>query len=113
MNDPYVWEAAKIREADVGFEGSHGRFVLFATFDYGGSVQGLGYAVDLEFIKRFINACGVSKLSQCKGRVVMVRHSDSKIVAIKPMKFEPGEPFNIEAWSESFKMSEATKAGQK
>jgi len=112
MSDPYIWETAKIREADVGFE-DHGIFTLFATFDYGGSYQGLSYGADLEFIKQFINACGIAKLSQCKGRIVMVRHSDSKIVAIKPMKFEPGELFNIEAWSESFKMSEATKAGLK
>ncbi len=106
----YTWEPAKITEVDVGFE-DHGIFTLFATFDYGGAGQGLNYAVDQEFIERFIVACGVNALSKCKNRIVMVLHGHDNIKAISPMKFEKGKPFDIEIWSTRAKVQSAK--GQK
>jgi len=97
MADEFEWEVAKIRKVDVGFE-DHGIFVLFATFDYGGSGQGLGYCVDQEFIECFIKACGVSTLNKCNNRIVMILHNNCTVVGIKPLPFEEGEEFDIQAW---------------
>ena len=98
----YNWESAKICHVDVGFE-DHGILTLFATFDYGGSIQGLGYAVNSDFIRGFLQACSATRLQECVGRVVMVYHSDSKIIGIKPMPFDEGKEFDIEDWATRLK----------
>lgn len=90
-------EPAKITHASVGFE-DHDMFTLRATFDFGGSGQGLTHGINQDYIERFIRACGVRWLHECKGRIVLVTHDWTSITKVAPMKFEPGEPFDIEQW---------------
>ena len=96
-------EAAKIEYVDLDTE-CHGILTLTCTFDYGGSGQGLGsYAIDIDFIKKFMAACGKERLADCKGQIVLVTHTHDKVTKIVPMPFNEGKEFDIEKWSAKFK----------
>ena len=92
-------DIAKVDEIDIGFE-DHGFFIMFGGFTYDrGGAQGMGYDVDvdLEFIQKFIKACGVNTLRECEGRIVRVTHTKGEILKIEPL-FGEGETFDVKEW---------------
>lgn len=95
-------DIARIESCDIGFD-DHGLFLMFGRFLYEkegvttGS-QGIGYVIDEEFIKRFINVCEVSTLLECEGKIVKVEHTNDKIYKIIPLS-KDGKIFDIEKWS--------------
>lgn len=96
-------EPARIVEADIIIE-DHGILTLSVTFDYGGSMQGLGaYAVNIDFIRGFMDACGVDELHNAIGKIVTVEHEFAQVFKIIPMKFDSknNKTFDIEKWSQS------------
>lgn len=96
-------ELAKIESCELEIE-DHGILTLSVSFDYGGSGQGLGgYVVDTDFIRRFMEACDTTKLSDCAGKIVIVEHIQDKVLKIKPLPFEKGTEFVIADWQEKFK----------
>jgi len=87
-------DLAKLNDGpDIGME-DHGIFVLKASFDYGHVSQGMGYCVDHKFIKKFIEAFGVSWLSECCGNI-FVEHSPGGILRLIPVFDAKGVEFDI------------------
>lgn len=102
-------QIAKIRTAKLGYE-DHGIFAAALDFDYGGSGQGVLYALDtysgdnervgtasgLDFIIRVVQACGVSAWDEVAGKTVIALREDGyngRVVGIKPLPTEGGKPF--------------------
>lgn len=89
---------AKCVGFDFGVE-DHGLPVLFGTFEYEDSVhQGLGYIVDVGFMKSFLAIFGVDKLSKVNGKSCWVTCDNSKIYKIEPLHKKDGVPFDIETY---------------
>ena len=84
-------------KVDVGME-DHGIFVLTASFDYGTMSQGLGYSVDHKFIQKFIEAFGVSWLSECSGEI-FVEHQQGAILRLIPLATKTGKEFDIASFT--------------
>lgn len=121
----YTEQIAKIERASLGWE-DHGIFTCMLDLNYGGSGQGTGgYALDeprrdgegqhigrfgtafgMEFIIRVMRACGVQDWSKVTGRTVLaIRESDdyhARVVGIKPLPTERGEPFIFAELSAEF-----------
>jgi hypothetical protein len=112
---------AKVRSMVLGFE-DHGILTATVDFDYGGAGQGIGarcfgshdesrdpegwrrgHEMGMDFVRRLLLACGVSEWDRLKGRTVMVTCTYSEILRIDPLPTEGGEPFDIEAWADSWK----------
>ena len=91
--------AAIVRDVDLS-TGDYGELMLRARLDCGGLNYGLGYAVDSDFLKRFMAACGRDSLKACEGRVVLVTGTGlgGGVTAVGPMPFDTGVPFDIAAW---------------
>ena len=121
----YVEQIAKIGGVSLGWE-DHGIFTCMVHLDYGGSGQGAGgYGLDeprrdgegefigrfgtafgMEWIARLMRAAGVNDFSDVKGRtVIALRDGDgwgAKVVGLKPLPTESGEPFIFEELSREF-----------
>lgn len=92
---------AKCSDFDFGIE-DHGLPVLFGSFEYDEwGVQGLGYSVDAEFLKRFLAVFGVRQLNDVNGKSCWVTHNNSQILKIEPLHKKDGVPFDIEEWVKS------------
>lgn len=89
--------------ADICVE-DHGIPYLNTSFEYddGGSFQGLGaYMLDGAFVFRFMNALGISELSQAKGTSVwIVKDEKNSISEIHPLHKKNGASFVIKDWQE-------------
>ena len=94
-----VTEPARIKSVDLDFDRAPRLLVLF---DFGRSEQNLSCSsVDIEFIRRFVEACGQIYLTHCVGQVMMVTHTHEGISKISPMEFNKGKSFDIDAyWKE-------------
>lgn len=112
----------KIIGSFIGFE-DHGLLSVSLTFDYGGSVQGIGHRgfgsaseetgkdpdawrlpheMGMDFIRRLLLACGVSEWERIVGRMVFVTADWTSIKRIDPLPTEKGRAFDIEDWVESY-----------
>lgn len=115
---------AKIRSVRLGWE-DHGIFTCNLDLDYGGSSQGAGgycldeprHTADKEFVGRFgtafgmewiirtMKACGATDWKQVEGTTVIALREEGyngKVVGIKPLPTEKGEPFIFEELSMEF-----------
>jgi len=93
-------DLAVAEHLDVGFE-DHGCFVMFGGLSYGSGSQGIGLTMSSDFLKRFIRAFGVERLSECNGRYVFVEHSMCMIHRLIPISFgsdEENAEFDISQW---------------
>ena len=95
-------EVARCEGFEVGVE-DHGMPYMFGTFHYDGGGQGFGYAIDADFIKRFLQVFRVDRLSKVNGRHCWVTHNHSSITRVEPMLPDEGEAFDVLAWSETAK----------
>lgn len=96
---------ARARNMDLAIS-DHGHLVLNGHFEYGesgGVCQGLGYAVDAAFLKRFLNVFGATELRKVNGRPCWVTSTSGTIEKIEPLFAKDGEPFDVRAWAEAFK----------
>lgn len=97
-------ELAKVVDVDIQ-DDEHGGLILGGHFKYeGGSQQGLGYNIDVEFIKRFMDVFGVSRLRNVNGKSCWVTHDYNGITKIEPLHKGEGQPFVIDDWSPRKKM---------
>ncbi len=107
---------AKITQTMLGYE-YHGIFTAQVFVDYGGSGQGIGgYCLDepvrddagdhigrrgtaygMEWIARFMRACGVDSWEKVKGRTILVITEDdswnARVLGVENLPTEPGERF--------------------
>jgi len=108
----YVRQVAKIEKTSLGYE-DHGIFTAWAYVTYGFASQGIGgYALSaydknskeqvgtrygMEWIIRFLRACGVDSWEKLQGRTVYALFADpgahGLVVGIEPLETEPGESF--------------------
>jgi hypothetical protein len=92
---------------DLAIE-DHGFLVLYGTFEYEGSwSQGLGYQVDVPFLKRFLGAFGVERLQQVNGRTCYVTSDGGRIHKIEPLPWDPGKSFDINEWRDEKEQAHA------
>jgi hypothetical protein len=99
-------ELAKCIEFDIQ-DDEHGGLMLGGHFDYeGGSCQGLGYNVDMDFIQRFMQVFGVSRLQQVNRKSCWVTHDGSGVVKIEPLHKNDGEPFSVKEWSSAKRLAQ-------
>lgn len=90
---------ARARNFDLMIE-DHGLLVLAGHFDYEGwGSQGLGYQVDANFLKRFMEVFRVERLQQVNGRPCWVTQSSDRIHMIEPLFAGEGTVFDIDAWA--------------
>lgn len=119
MTDDRTPQIAKITDSFIGFE-DHGLLTVSLTFDYGGSMQGIGHRafgssseddsskwrlpheMGMDFIRRLLLACGVSEWSAITGRTVFVTSDWTKVYRVEPLPTENGAAFDIDEWAESF-----------
>lgn len=108
---------ARIESTSLGYE-DHGVLTAWLHLNYGGSGQGAGgYCLDGydketksryptehagRWIAGIIEACGVSKWEDVKGRtIIAIRDSSGwggKVIGIRPLPTEPGgQPFMFDA----------------
>lgn len=111
---------AKITSTFLGVQ-DHGILTATAVVDYGGSGQSIGgYCLDaprgerrgrvgtafgMEWVARFIRACGVDSWEKVTGRTVIVVKADgdySKVLGIKPLPTENGKPFIFAELADEF-----------
>jgi hypothetical protein len=104
---------AKITGTFLGWE-DHGILTAMLDLDYGGggcqSTPGHfldrstghdgdylfsreGTAYGMTFVARLIKACGVRRWEDIKGRTIIALIEDDRVVGIKPLPTERGEPF--------------------
>lgn len=107
---------AKITSTSLGYE-DHGIFTAQVMVTYGGSGQGIGgYCLDepysdaegkfkgrrgtaygMEWIIRFMRACGVDTWERVNGRTILVYTKDDSWgalpIGVGPLPTEPGELF--------------------
>lgn len=111
----YTKQIAKIESVKLGYE-DHGIFTAMAMVNYGGSAQGIGgYFLDkpgkdehgksrregtaygMEWIIRFMRACGVGDWSSLPGRTIIVLKEggewNGKVVGVEPLPTEKGTRF--------------------
>lgn len=127
---PYgrVKVVAKIRKAFLGWE-DHGIFTAWVDVNYGGTGQGVGFysldepyefdtqkgrrgtAYGLEWVMRFMRACGVREWNDLVGRTVYIVKEDegwnSKVIGIEPLPTEEGEPFYFDNLTTEYGVSDA------
>lgn len=94
-------EIARFKGVDVGLRGS--ALVWCGVFEGEGWGQGFGFVIDVDFIRGMLATCHVETVRALEGRVVWVTHCHDRIHKIEPLFAKDGEPFDIEAWSESRK----------
>jgi len=100
---------AKCSGFDFGIE-DHGFSVLLGSFEYDTwGVQGLGYSVDVDFLKRFMAVFNVTRLGSVNGKSCWVTHNSSQIFKIEPLHKKDGTPFDIEAWAEEKRQESTSK----
>ncbi len=92
---------AKCNNFELVFERDHNCLAVAGEFNYGWS-QGLGYAVDTDFIKQFMNVFRIDRVSDASGRSCWITKRDhhGPIIKIEPLHPDDGEPFDIAAWTE-------------
>jgi len=95
-------EAGRCDGFDI-VDDEHGGLGMGGAFNFGGSGQGLGYRIDIEFVRRFMAVFRVSRLRDVNGKACWVTHSHSDISKIEPLLPDEGTPFNIHAWSAELK----------
>lgn len=84
---------AKINRADLGFE-DHGIFGFNIDFQFSeASFQGTGwYGIkSSEILSRVMEAVGVARWEDLRGRTVLALYEDERIVGIKPLPTENGK----------------------
>lgn len=91
-------ELARVKDVDLWIE-DHGMLIMSATFDYGSSQQGLGFAIDEIFIYKFMQVFGVEFLKQVNGKPCWVTHDWHRIYKIEPLMEGEGKPFEFEQWA--------------
>ena len=92
-------ELAKAVDFDVQ-DDDHGGLMLGGHFEYeGGSHQGLGYMIDMEFVRRFMEVFSVHQLQDVNGKSCWVTHDYKGISKIAPLHKGDGQPFDIDDWS--------------
>ena len=99
---------AKCRDFDIMYDGV---LMLGGSFMYNeGGMQGLGYEVDADFIKRFMGVFGVEWLQNVNGEACWVtRDPDSGfIIKIEPLFSGDGITFDISIWQKE-KVAEMKK----
>lgn len=91
---------AKCKGFDVGLE-DRGWLLCLGEFHYDDScvVQGLGYGIDGEFLKRFMNVFSVDRIQKINGQSCWVTGDSGKITKIEPLHKNGGNPFDIEEWA--------------
>lgn len=95
-------EVARCRGFDIGSD-DHGGLAMLGSFDYGGSGQGLGYRIDIDFVQRFMAVFGVERLRDVNDKACWVTHSQWNITKIEPLLPTDGVAFDIEAWSQALR----------
>ncbi len=101
-------ELAKCKGMDIQ-DNDHGGLMLGGVFEYeSGNAQGLGWGIDMEFLKRFMDVFGVMRLRDVNGKSCWVLCNSSKIVRIEPLHKKDGEAFDILEWAKK-RESLATK----
>lgn len=101
---------AKITKTFLGYE-DHGCMTAMLTLDYGGSAQGAGgYSLDkydkgrkrrvgtafgIEWIASTLKACGVDSWEKVQGCTVLADIADGRVVGLRPLPTERGEPFDF------------------
>lgn len=96
-------ELAKCSDFDIWIE-DHGLMTLSGSFEYeGGSVQGLGYIINMEFVRAFMDALGVERLNDVKGESCWVTHDNHHVSKIEPLHKKDGKAFNIDKFIETQK----------
>jgi hypothetical protein len=98
MSDERVKKAARIRGVDI-ISDEHGGLAMGGSFDYGGSGQGLGYRIDIDFVQRFMAVFRVDRLRDADGKACWVTHDHCTIYKIEPLLPADGTAFDVEAWS--------------
>lgn len=104
----------KITDTKLGYD--HGIMTFVLMFDFGGSGQSFGgYALSsydekekcsvgtapgMDLVLGILNACGVRKWEDIKGKVMYALYdeNDIKIKGIKNLLFEAGGTFLIDDW---------------
>lgn len=106
----FIREAARCRGVDI-IDDEHGGLAMGGTFDFGGSGQGLGYRIDIEFVRRFMAVFRVSRLRDAEGKACWVTHSHCDISKIEPLLPGDGTAFDIHAWSANLRAKNAGARG--
>jgi hypothetical protein len=91
-------ELARCRKIDVE-DNEHGGLLIGGHFEYeNGSMQGMGYSLDVEFLREFMNVFAVSRLQDINGESCWVTHDHERILKIEPLHKRDGTPFDVQAW---------------
>ena len=92
-------ELAKLKGFDIWKE-DHGIMVMAGSFYYeGGSCQGFGYCINMEFVDGLMEVFFAEKLQQINGKSCWVtRDNDRKIIKLEPLHKEDGRVFDITQW---------------
>jgi hypothetical protein len=99
-------EVARLRGVDI-ISDDHGGLAMGGHFDYGGSGQGLGYRIDIDFVQRLMAVFGVERLRDAEGKACWVTHTHSNITKIEPLLPTDGVAFDIEEWSRALQAKRA------
>ena len=102
MSSPITRELARWRDPDIWLE-DHGWTMMRGHFDFGGSSQGFGVCIDMEFVKRFMQVFNVEFLKQTNGQPCYVTHDYGKIYKVEPLFENEGKVFDVEEWANSRK----------
>jgi hypothetical protein len=95
-------EVARCEGFDI-ISNDHGGLAMGGAFNYNGGGQGLGYVIDIDFVKRFMEVFGVERLRDVNGKACLVTHSHDDIKLIEPLLPNEGTTFDIHAWSKNLK----------
>lgn len=92
-------ELAKLRDFDIIVE-DHGWIMMGGTFEYEeSSCQGIGYGINIQFVKRLMAVFSVDRLQRVNGKSCWVTHDNSTIYKIEPLHKKDGEVFDVEQWA--------------
>ncbi len=72
---------------------------MHGEFDYGGSGQGFGYRIDIEFVRLFMEVFRVERLRDVNGKYCWVTHTGCQILKVEPMLPRDGQAFDVLRWS--------------
>jgi len=81
----------------------HNLLMLDAFFSFSGGMQcGIGYIIDMEFVKGLMQAAGVERLRDLSGRSLYVVHKgmsfDHEYLRFEPIRGHGHEVFDVVAW---------------
>lgn len=94
---------ARCQGFDIGIQ-DHGLACLHGAFTGDGWGQGLGLAIDIDFVKGLLAVFGVDRIAKVNGRPCWILADHSRIYLVEPLMPGEGKAFDVDVW-----MSEATQ----